>query len=187
MQFVVLFDACILYPAPLRDFLMRLATSGLFAAKWTDKIHDEWMHSLIATRPELSTNLERTRDLMNRAVPDCLVTGYEPLVDGLILPDSNDRHVLAAAIRCSAQIIVTFNLKDFPQEVLDPYGIEAMHPDHFVEHQMSLNQGIVIATAKRHRASLTRPAKSSEEYINALGAQGLVISADRLREFMELI
>jgi hypothetical protein len=187
MRFVVLFDACVFYPAPLRDFLMRLAVTGLFAARWTDQIHDEWTDNLIEARPELAPHLPRTRGLMNQAVPDCLVTGYEALIDGLTLPDPDDRHVLAAAIRCNAQIIVTFNLKDFPQATLDPYGIEAMHPDTFVEHQLGLHQGAVIGAAKRHRAALRNPPKSPDEYLETLAAQGLVVTADRLREFIELI
>lgn len=79
MRFVV-YDACVLYPAPLRDFLIRLAAAGLFAAKWTERIHDEWTRSLLAQRPELSDRLPRTRELMNRAIPDCLIQGYEPLI-----------------------------------------------------------------------------------------------------------
>lgn len=187
MRFIVLFDACVLYPAPLRDFLLRLAQSGLFAAKWTDRIHDEWISSVLKTRPELKDKLQRTKDLMNQAIPDCLVTGYEPLIKGLQLPDEKDNHVLAAAIRCNAQIIVTFNLKDFPNKVLEPYGVEAMHPDVFTEHQMSLNQGTVISIAKSHRAALIHPQKSAEEYLATLAAQGLVVTADKLEEFIELI
>jgi len=64
--------------------------------------------------------------------PDCLVTGYEPFIAGLALPDPNDRHVLAAAIVSRAGIIVTFNTKDFPQEILEPYGLESQHPDDFL-------------------------------------------------------
>lgn len=187
MRFIVLLDACVLYPAPLRDFLMRLATSGLFAAKWTEQIHDEWTRNLLKKRPELAPHLARTRSLMNQAVPDCLVTGHETLIDGLTLPDADDRHVLAAAIRCGAQIIVTFNLSDFPQAALDPYGLEAMHPDVFVEHQLGLHQGGVIGAAKRHRDALKNPPKSAQDYLETLAAQGLVVSADRLREFIELI
>ncbi|QKT03536.1 PIN domain-containing protein [Ectothiorhodospiraceae bacterium 2226] len=187
MRFVVLFDACVLYPAPLRDFLLRLATTGLFAARWTDRIHDEWIRNLLKVRPDLEHQLARTRELMNEAVPDCLVSGYEPLIDGLTLPDAGDRHVLAAAIRCNAQIVVTFNLKDFPVAALDPFGIEAMHPDRFVEHQLDLHQGLVIGSAKTHRASLRHPAKSPEEYLETLAAQGLVVTADRLREFADLL
>lgn len=187
MRFVVLFDACVLYPAPLRDFLLRLATTGLFAARWTDQIHDEWIRNLLSSRPELAEQIARTRKLMDQAVPDCLVTDYQPLISGLTLPDPDDRHVLAAAIRAGAQAIVTFNLKDFPEETLEPYGMEALHPDVFVECQLELHKGLVIAAAKRHRAALKKPAKSPQEYLETLAAQGLVVTADRLREFSELI
>jgi len=80
MRYTVVFDACVLYPAPLRDFLLRLAISGLFSAKWTKQIHDEWTRNLLESRPELRDKLPRTRQLMNSAVPDVLVTGYEPLI-----------------------------------------------------------------------------------------------------------
>ncbi len=187
MAFVVLFDACVLYPAPLRDLLIRLATTGLFAAKWTDQIHDEWIRNLSANRPELGEQLPRTRELMNAAVPDCLITGYEPLITAVELPDAEDRHVLAAAIRAGAQVIVTFNLKDFPSEALSPYGIEAIHPDVFVEHQLDLHQGLVIATAKKQRASLRNPPKTTEEYLDTIAGQGLPVTADKLREFSALL
>ena len=187
MRFVVIYDACVLYPAPLRDLLIRLATTGLFAARWTEQIHDEWMRNLIARRPELEPHLARTRQLMDAAVEDCLVSGHEALIDGLLLPDPDDRHVLAAAIRAGAQLIVTFNQKDFPAEALDPFGIEAVHPDTFVEQQMDLHEGAMIHVAKLHRASLLNPTKTVDEYLDTLAAQGLVVTADRLREYRELI
>ncbi|HSP00135.1 MAG TPA: PIN domain-containing protein, partial [Thioalkalivibrio sp.] len=133
MRFVVIYDACVLYPAPLRDLLIRLATTGLFAARWTEQIHDEWTRSLLKKRPELADALPRTVALMNQAVPEALVIGHEPLIEGLTLPDPDDRHVLAAGIRAGAQLIVTFNLKDFPEETLAGFGIEAVHPDTFLE------------------------------------------------------
>lgn len=188
MRFVVVLDACVLYPAPLRDLLLRLATTGLFAAKWTDEIHDEWSRNLIKNRPELEEKtIKRTRELMDKAVPDCLVTNYESLICGLTLPDENDKHVLAAAIKSSAQIIVTFNLKDFPNETLNTYDIEAMHPDVFIEHQLGLHQGLIISAVKQHRASLRNPPKKAEEYLDTLSAQGLVVTVDLLREFIDLI
>lgn len=187
MRFVVVFDACVLYPAPLRDFLMRLATTGLFSAKWTDAIHDEWIRNVLSGRPELEQQLLRTRTLMDQAVSDCLVTGYEALIEGLELPDADDRHVLAAAIRAGAQTIVTHNLKDFPAEALTPFAIEAIDPDTFVEQQMDLHEGAVVATARSHRAALTNPPKDVDAYLETLTAQGLVASADRLREFDALI
>jgi predicted nucleic acid-binding protein len=187
MRYTVVFDACVLYPAPLRDFLLRLSTTGLFAAKWTEQIHEEWMRNVLKNRPELEEKLPRTRELMNRAVPDSLVTGHETVIENLVLPDLDDRHILAAAIRSGAQAIITFNLKDFPDKNLVQYGIEAMHPDAFIEYQLDLHQGTVITIAKQHRAALLNPPKTADQYIETLAAQGLAISADRLREFIELI
>lgn len=109
-----MFDACVLYPAPLRDLRMHLALSDLFPAKWTNDIHNEWIGDVLKDRPDLTLQrLERTRTLMNSHVRDCLVTNYEELIPALTLPDPNDRHVLAAAIRSGSDVIVTYNLKDF--------------------------------------------------------------------------
>src|SRR5438105_10513690 len=104
------FDANILYPAPLRDLLIRIAQTGLVRAKWTETIHDEWIRNVLKDNPHLSAErLARTRTLMNEAVRDCLVTGYEDLIASLSLPDPDDRHVLAAAIHAHAEVIVTVN------------------------------------------------------------------------------
>ena len=117
---------------------------GLFRAKWTDSIHDEWIRNLLANRTDLDpAKLARTRELMNEAVPDSLVTGYEELIGGLDLPDVDDRHVLAAAIHCKAAAIITFNLKDFPPEKLAKYNIELQHPDEFLFHQFGLGRGLI--------------------------------------------
>jgi len=187
MRFVVVYDACVLYPAPLRDLLLRLAMTGLFAARWTERIHDEWIYNLVLRQPELGEPLKRTRELMNAAVPDCLVTGYESLVEGLVLPDPNDRHVLAAAIRAGAQAIVTFNLRDFPIDALTPYDIEPIHPDAFVELQMDLHLQETLSAAKRHRECLRNPPKSVGEFLDTLAAQGLLVTAERLRDYRDLI
>jgi predicted nucleic acid-binding protein len=119
---IVILDACVLYPAPLRDLLLWLALSGIYRPRWTEMIHEEWMRSLLKERPDLARDrLERTRKLMDKAVPDSLVSGYEGLIGGLSLPDPDDRHVLAAAIHGGAEIIVTFNLADFPPDTLGHY------------------------------------------------------------------
>jgi predicted nucleic acid-binding protein len=118
MAFTVVYDANALYPNSLRDLLIRIAQAGLVQAKWTNEILDETLGSLRRNRPDISQDkINRLRDLMNAAVPDCLVTGYEPLIEGLKLPDAKDRHVLAAAIKAGAQVIVTRNLKDFPPAI----------------------------------------------------------------------
>lgn len=119
----VVLDACVLYPAPLRDVLVELAVGDLFRGRRTEEIHDEWTRNLAANRPDLDpVKLARTRELMNAHVRDSLITSYESLIGALTLPDAGDRHVLAAAIRCDADIIVTNNLKHFPAKPLMATG-----------------------------------------------------------------
>ncbi len=125
-RITVVYDACVLYPAPLRDLLMRLALTDLYRARWSDQIHEEWITAVLRNRPDLSrAQLERTRSLMNAYVRDALVDGYQSLVPALELPDPNDRHVLAAAIQCGADLILTFNLDDFPEQALTIHGLGA--------------------------------------------------------------
>ncbi len=184
--FTAVYDACVLYRAPLRAMLMQLAMADLFRARWTDAIHDEWTRNLLKTRPELAAELSRTRRLMDENVRDGLVVGYEGLIPGLVLPDRDDRHVLAAAIRCGAASIVTFNLRDFPASALAPYGIEAVHPDTFVADQVDLDEAAVCGAVKIVRARLKRPPMGVEEYLASLERQGLSETVSRLREYAAL-
>jgi hypothetical protein len=185
VAFVVVYDACVLYPASVRDLLVRLATTGLFQARWTDRILDECFRSIVASRPDLAGKLERTRQLMVRAIPDGLVTGYELLIDGLVLPDAGDRHVLAAAIRCGAQVIVTTNLHDFPASTLAPYAVEAQHPDTFLVHLLSLDPGAVLRAVAGQAASLKSPQTSLSDLLNTLESRGLVQTVAELRKLAE--
>jgi hypothetical protein len=183
---IVLFDACALYPAPLRDLLMRLAVSDLFQVRWTDRIHDEWTRSVLADRPDIAPeSLARCRALMDQHVPDCLVTGYEPLISTFTLPDPDDRHVLAAAVHGGATSIVTFNLSDFPVSVLDPYRVEAIHPDEFVVRLWDESPAAVLEAARRQRAGLKRPPKTAAEYLATLEQCRLVEMAARLRSHQD--
>jgi predicted nucleic acid-binding protein len=167
---------------------MWLALEDLYRAKWTDAIHDEWIESLLKVRPDLKREqLERTRALMNANVRDCLVTDYEDLIAGLSLPDPDDRHVLAAAIKSSAQAIVTFNLNDFPVAETGKYGVEAIHPDEFLICQMDLGKHSVLRAAKRHRASLKSPPKSVDDYLTTLEGVQLVQTAAELRRYRDFI
>lgn len=182
------YDANILYPAPLRDLFIRLAQSGLVRARWTEAIHDEWMRNVLKDNPALFPNrLARTRSLMNEAVRDCLVTGNEDLIESLTLPDPNDRHILAAAIRANAEVIITFNLKDFPADVLAGFNIEAQHPDEFLESLFAAAPGPVCAAVKHQRAGLRNPPKTAEELLATLEGQGLTQTVARLRPFVELL
>lgn len=185
--FTVVFDACVLYPAVLRDILIQLATTGLFRGRWTAQIHDEWMTALSRDRGIDRARLERTRELIDSAVLDCLVTGYEGLVDSLALPDADDRHVLAAAIRCGAQVIVTKNLKHFPSEQLARHGIEAQHPDEFVSGLLDLDVPIVCRAVRTCRGRLTKPPKTAEEFLKSLEKQELRETVAELGRYVELL
>lgn len=172
-RLTVVYDSCVLYSAPLRDLLVRVAGTGLFQARWSAKIHDEWTSSLINARPDLSpAKIQRTRDLLDCSIADCLVTGYEPLVDAIALPDPDDRHVVAAAVRSKATTIVTINLRDFPKAALQGFGIVAQHPDDYLMHQLSFAQNAVLSAVRLHRASLRRPPQSVDEYLSTLARVG---------------
>ncbi|PYC01565.1 PIN domain-containing protein [Pseudomonas sp. Sample_11] len=187
-SFTAVYDACVLYPAPLRDFLMWLALSGLYRARWTQEIHHEWKRNLLKNRSDLSLELlDRTSQLMDLAIPDACIDGYEDLVSGLTLPDENDRHVLAAAIRCGADVIVTFNLKDFPSCHLAPYGIEAQHPDEFVENLFHLDSAAVVAAAQSQRRQLKTPTVEVDKYLGFLQRQGLVESVKALGKYRAIL
>ena len=104
MAWVMIFDACVLHAAPLRDLLIRVAAEGVVEARWTERILDECFQSILERRPDLSPEaLSRTRELMRQALPSCMVEDFESLIDELALPDPDDRHVLAAAIAAAAQ------------------------------------------------------------------------------------
>ena len=182
MAFVVVYDANVLYPSTLRDLLIRIAQAGLVQAKWTNQILDEVFDNLATNRPDLSTEaLKRTRELMLAAVRDCLIRGYEPLVDSLSLPDPDDRHVLAAAIRARAQIVVTTNLKDFPASVLRSWDIEAKHPDQFVLDQIDLNRQAIYGAVQRIADSWRNPPGTVPDVLSHLERDGLVESVAALR------
>jgi predicted nucleic acid-binding protein len=142
MPFIAVYDADVLYPNTLRDLLIRIAQlPHLVQAKWTEKILDEVTDNLRKNMPDITAEkTDRLRQLMNTAVRDCLVSGYEPLIAALDLPDPNDRHVLAAAIKAKAQIIVTKNLRDFPADRLAPWDLKAKSPDSFVRDLIDIDR-----------------------------------------------
>ena len=183
MAFTVIYDSCVLYPAPLRDLLLRLANTNLVRARWSEEILEECIRNILKNRPDLKPDaLERTRELMRKAAPDCMVADFENLIDGLKLPDPNDRHVLAAAIRGGAQLIVTVNLKDFPEETLAANDIVAMHPDDFVLDLIDLEPGTVSQTVTQQANALKNPPMIVDEVLETLHRQGLPQSVARLRE-----
>ena len=186
-RYTAVLDANVLYPTLLRDTLLSLAVADIYHARWTIEIQDEWIRNLAAHRPEVAAKLPVVAQRMIDAVPDCLVCGYEHLVGSITLPDPSDRHVVAAAIVGHADAIVTFNLKDFPPDVLDIYGIEAQHPDDFLMNQLQLQQIPSLTAIKQMRSRWTNPAYTAREMIEGFKRSGLPLAAHQLGEAESLI
>ena len=183
--FTVVYDACVLYPAPLRDLFIRIAGSGIVRARWSRLILEEMTTSLLRDRNDLTREqLSRTVDLMAQAVPDGIVERFEPLIDVIELPDDDDRHVVAAAIRCGAQAIVTFNLKDFPDRDLERWHLEPKHPDEFLLDTIDLSQAVVVRCLTEQAASLRNPPVSIPEILVHLRNLGLVRSVSALQDLL---
>lgn len=180
-SFTVFLDGCVLYSAPLRDLLMELAAARLYRLKWSEDVLREWIENLLENRKDLErARLERTKACMQENVMDANVVGYEDLIPGLTLPDPDDRHVLAAAIRSKSDAIVTFNLRDFPPDYVSTFGVEVIHPDDFIFYQFDLDRASVINAARACRKRLKNPPRDAETYIRGLEAAGLPKTASEL-------
>lgn len=186
-RYTAVLDANVLYPALLRDVLLSLAHADLYSAKWTAHIRDEWVRSLLRDRPHEQDRIALAAESMEAAIPDCMVSGYEHLIDGLHLPDPDDRHVLAAAITGHADAIITWNEKDFPIEVLDAFGIELQTPDEFVLNQIMLRRNLALAAIKGMRLRWARPQYTAEALVDLLERRGLPQTAAHLRDEVSLI
>ena len=188
-RYTALLDACVLFPLAMVDSLMSLAEAGLYAAKWSTRIEEEWMLALETKRPDLKGRLGTRRDAMREAVPDWEVpeTAWNAVVGSVQLPDPDDAHVLAAAIAGHADCIVTVNLRHFPDAAVGPYGVEVVDPDKFIINQWDLDQLAAVAAFKRMRARWKKPQATPEDFAQALERGGLPATAIRLREARELI
>jgi predicted nucleic acid-binding protein len=176
-QPAAILDANVLFSAPARDLLLQLAYGGVFRAHWSADIDDEWKRNLAARRPDLASRLDLTQARMRRAIPDALVTNYAPLIPNLVLPDPGDRHVLAAAIVAKADVIVTYNLTDFPAAALAPNGIEAQHPDAFLKFLADTKPSEFLTGVRTCFGRLTRPPIAVPTFLKNLRAIGLTETA----------
>ncbi|MDP9951025.1 MULTISPECIES: PIN domain-containing protein [Streptomyces] len=181
MAFVVVYDACVLYPNTLRDLLIRVSQRGFVRARWTDTILDEVDRNIARNHDIAPAKLSRRRELMNQAIRDCLITGFEPLVEGLKLPDPDDRHVLAAAIQAGAQVIVTDNRNDFPPDYLANWGIARKSADEFIMDLIGLDDRVVFACIQEIATSRRRPPQTFEDVLGQLERSGLTESVAALR------
>ena len=170
----VILDACVLYPATLRDFLLRLVEAEVFDGYMTHEILDECFRSILRDRPDLNPHkLRRTRDALEGAFADLIIDGYEHLIGDVDLPDQNDRHVLAAAIHEGISLIVTFNLRDFPESALSPQGIVALHPDTFVLACLEMADEMIVDVLRAQAAELRNPPTTVDQMLDRLAIQGL--------------
>lgn len=157
-RFSVLLDACVLVPVTLADTLLRLAEADLYRPLWSTAILDEVHQAIEIIHPELADGRAHRRlDAMRGAFEDACVMDWEALVDAIVLPDPKDRHVVAAAQRGRADLIVTMNSKDFPEEQLQALALEVQHPDEFLLNQLDLDPEITIRTLKDQAAAGQNP------------------------------
>lgn len=179
MPFAVVLDTCVIYPAHLRDTLLRLAERGLYRPLWSPDIIEELHRNLV----EVGIDVRVVDSLvaeMEGAFPDAEVTGYGSLIEGLTC-DPKDRHVLAAAVRANASRIVTFNLDDFPAASVDRFEIEAIHPDTFLLDQLDLAPAAVLDEIARRAAANRRQPKTLPRILDALAKAGVPSFADEVR------
>lgn len=180
---IVVLDANVLYPANVRDLLLHTASLGLYQPKWTDEIQDEWIRNLAANRPELDeARLRRTENLMNSIYPDARVIGYERHIATIVLPDPNDRHVVAAAIQSHASVIVTENQRDFQVEAMAPFNLIAVTADEFFSHTLAGNEPMLVEAFKNQQANLTSPPQTAEQLLETLLRNNLPHTVAIIRE-----
>jgi predicted nucleic acid-binding protein len=179
VPFAVVLDTCVLYPAHLRDTLLRLAERSLFRALWSPDIIEELHRNLVEVGIE-EHKLDNLLAVMGGAFPDAEVTGYRSLIEGLSC-DPKDRHVLAAAVRADASAIVTFNIDDFPPASVEPFAIEVIHPDTFLLDQLDLAPVTVIEELTRQAQANRRDPKTLPSILDALARAGVESFADEVR------
>jgi hypothetical protein len=144
-QYIAVLDSCVLVPMPVADTLLRLAEEPAFySPRWSEHILSEVERVLRDKWKYPESSVQRRIQVMKDSFPEAMVTGYEELIDAM-KNQTNDRHVLAAAVRCGAHAIVSDNTKHFPAGLLQPYDLECITADEFLEHQYHLNPDLFIS------------------------------------------
>ncbi|HWV60947.1 MAG TPA: PIN domain-containing protein [Sphingopyxis sp.] len=174
-------DANVLHPAFLRGALLWFADERLFRPVWSAHVLAEWRSSVERRRKDLEpAALDRMQAAAVQAFPDAEVAGYDALIDGLSLPDPDDRHVLAAAIVGRCHGIITANLKDFPEEEVARFSMEVIHPDAFIVNIIDLEENRALAACKRHRAAMSKSLPTADDYLDQFERSGLIQAHQRL-------
>lgn len=192
-RYTAFIDACTLVSVWRRNLLLTLAEAEFFRVRWSNKVMEETERAIARLLEErgLSDSAARARGSvanMKAAFPEALVEDFdlfETMTYGL--PDKNDEHVLAAAIKTQAQALVTENLADFPEYVLAPLAIEARSADDFIADTIALEEGRAVAAINRMRLRLARPEVTQEDFLRSLEAHGLMETASVLAPHIESI
>jgi predicted nucleic acid-binding protein len=183
VRFTCVLDTNVIYPIDIRDILFWFASYDLFTPKWSKHIFNEWENVMIRKGipdEEIKKRLKKAQ----LAFPDALVDNYEPLVNSLELPDEKDRHVLAAAIKTNANIIVTNNIKDFPSAYLAGFGIAAKTADDFISDTIDLNNNLALEAFRAMVLNRTNPNLDEFEILDRLRKNGLIDSANYLHALL---
>jgi predicted nucleic acid-binding protein len=170
-RFSAFLDTCSIYGAYLCDTLLRLAEEGAFRPLWSAGVMEELDRNLVKRGLPEGAVKHRISE-MRSAFPDAEVAGYEALTSAMTC-DPKDRHVLAAAVRGHAEMLVTFNTSDFPAQSTEPYDITVSHPDDFLLDQLDLHPAITIAVLKDQAAGYSSPTMTVEDLLGLLAAAGV--------------
>lgn len=178
-RFTAVLDTNVIFPIEIRDLLFWFAHDELFTPKWSKHIFDEWAEVL--RRKNVSEEeIKKRINWANLAFPDAMVRHYELLIGGLKLPDPKDCHVLAAAIKANANLIVTNNLKDFPKEYLATYGVSVKSADDFLTDIIDLNTEVAVESFRKLVLNRKNPNLDEFQVLDAFRRNGLVETANYL-------
>lgn len=183
VRFIVVLDTNVIYPIEIRDLLFWFAHYDLFTPKWSKHIFDEW--EIVMRRKGISEKEVKKRSaIANSAFPDALVENYENLIPNLNLPDEEDKHVLAAAIKINADVIVTNNLKDFPKAYINQFGISVKNADNFIADIIDLNNETAIKAFREMVLNRKNPNLDEFQVLDNLRKNGLIDSANYLHSLL---
>lgn len=179
VRFTCVLDTNVIYPIEIRDILFWFAHYDLYTPKWSKHIFDEWKQVMERKGIHPEEIVKRLKRAQN-AFPDALVVNYEPLIKSLHLPNEKDCHILAAAIKVNANIIVTNNLKDFPEEYLASFGLAAKSADDFVTDLIDLNTEQAVKAFLEMVQHKRNPSLTDLQVLDQLRRKGLTQAADYL-------
>lgn len=183
VRFKCVLDTNVIYPLWTRDLLLWFAFYELYTPKWSNNIFKEWINVMKRKGVTEEKAIKRS-DVMNKAFPDALVLNYEPLIETLNLPDSDDRHVLAAAIKTNANLIITNNLKDFPQDYLASFGLKAKCPDDFFTDIIDINPELSLQAFRKLVLNKKNPPYDEYDVLDIFRNNGLKDTADYIHSLI---